>query len=286
VPVSKTDSGLALFGGFALSLVMPGRLGELSRCLFLPANRRAPILLLNIFDRTIDSWALVTCAVVSLFLLVSRGAAVFAVGVWLVCLPLMLGLPALLAQLGGAPWWNERLRAPLRAASESLARVHAVRYAPWALVSTGLDLAAFFCLLRAFHDVELTLALASFPWIVLAGGLPVSIAGTGLREGASAWLLARHGIPSAAAFNAAILLLAFTSLLPALLGGLWLASIRVSRLWPRTASASGSSRSALGQSLGDWRAGLRPSQPAAIPSAAEEFGASAPRRENQMASPF
>lgn len=222
VSVARADSARSLLGGFALSVVMPGRLGELGRCLFLPKAARAPVLLLNILDRGLDIWALVTCAVASLFLVVPRPAAMFAVGVWLALLPLVLGLPALVSGLGDLPWWGSSFRVELRAAKQTLGNVPAARFAGWALVSTSLDLVTFYCLLRAFQGVEFKAALATFPWIVIAGGLPVSVSGLGPREGMAALLLADFAVPSAVALDVALLLFAFSALLPALLGGLWL----------------------------------------------------------------
>jgi uncharacterized membrane protein YbhN (UPF0104 family) len=84
----------------------------------------------------------------------------------------------------------------------------------------------FFCLLRAFTDVDPHAALVTFPWIVTVGGLPLSVGGLGLREGAAAMLLARYAIPSAVAVDAALLLHVFSGLLPAAAGALWLACSR------------------------------------------------------------
>ncbi len=109
--------------------------------------------------------------------------------------------------------------------------VPTARYAAWALASTGLDLAAFYCLLCAFHEVDFKVALAAFPWIVTAGGLPVSVAGLGAREGAAVVSLAAFGVAPAVATDAGLLLFAFTGLLPALLGGAWLLVHQARQRW-------------------------------------------------------
>ena len=89
----------SLFGGFALGLITPGRLGELGRCVFVRENERAQVALLTVFDRLLDYWALLTSVVASLFFLVPRPAAVFAVAVWLALLPTVMGFPALVSYL-------------------------------------------------------------------------------------------------------------------------------------------------------------------------------------------
>jgi len=67
-------------------------------------------------------------------------------------------------------------------------------------------------------------AVVTFPWIVIAAGLPISVSGLGPREGVATLLLARYAIPSATACDVGLLLFAFSGLLPALIGGIWLAA--------------------------------------------------------------
>ncbi len=216
------NSARSLFGGFALGIITPGRTGELARCLFVPGPSRARVFLLNLLDRMLDEWALLTCAIASLFVVASRPAAVFALAVWLALLPFVLGLPGLISSLGGLPWWREPLRARIAGATESLLSVRTTRIAAWTLASTALDLMVFFFLLRTIQQVPFSVALATFPWIVMAGGLPLSLGGLGLRESAAILILARFAIPPATALAAALLLFALTALLPAGLGALWL----------------------------------------------------------------
>jgi uncharacterized membrane protein YbhN (UPF0104 family) len=218
---SQSASAGSLLGGFALGAVMPGRFGELARFLFVPAGDRARVILLNVIDRALDMWALGSFAVAGLFLIVSRPPALVAVCVWMSVLPFVMGLPRIVARLGGLPWWSEGLRIKLRVAGETLPNVRVWRYALLALLSTGLDLLGFFFLLRAFQEVRLGVALATFPWIIMVGGLPVSVGGLGAREGAAAILLARFAIPASVALDATLLLYVFGSLLPALIGTAW-----------------------------------------------------------------
>ena len=228
-PSLQSHSVRSLFGGFALGIMAPGRLGEVGRCLFVPESDRAPVLLLNILDRAFDLWALLTTAVASLFFVVARPPALFAVGVWLACMPFVIGLPRLVSKIGSVSWWPEKFRAQLLAAGAPLTNIPWGRFGALALLSTWLDLLVFFFALRAFQRIDLAVAMATFPWVVMAGGLPISVSGLGAREGAAALLLASYGISSPAAVDAALLLIALTALFPAIVGGIWLVVSRLKR---------------------------------------------------------
>lgn len=236
---SQVASARSLLGGFALGAVMPGRLGELGRFLFVPGGDRARVILLNIIDRALDMWALGTFMVASLFLVVPHPPALVAVGVWMSVLPFVFGLPRIVARLGGLPWWNDALRAQLRAAGATLPNLRVSSYAVLAILSTGLDLLVFYFLLRAFQDVGFSIAVATFSWIIMAGGLPVSLGGLGTREGVAALLLARFAVAPAIALDVALLLFAFTSLLPALIGGAWLLISKIAGAARCTGNLSG-----------------------------------------------
>lgn len=215
---SMRDAARSLFGGFALGVVAPGRLGELGRCLFVPDSDRAPTLLLTVLDRALDFWALLTMGVVSLLVVIPRPVGVVAIGVWLAFVPILLGLPKIVAAVGGLPWWPQTFRTQLRTAGQLLQTIPAVRFGALSLLSTALDLLTFFFVLRALHAADFTVVLATFPWIVMAGGLPVSVSGLGAREGAAGLLLVRFAVPAAVAMDASLLYFALTALLPALVG--------------------------------------------------------------------
>jgi uncharacterized membrane protein YbhN (UPF0104 family) len=224
VPLGRSESVKSLLAGFTLSAVTPGRIGELGRCLFVPDAHRAPVLLLNILDRALDMWALATFSVASLMVLAPRPYGVFALGVWLALLPVALGLPNLIADLGGLPWWGQAFREKLRAARQTVLNIPTAPFAAWAVTSTALDMLTFSFLLRAFHPSSLLPAVVTFPWIVIAAGLPISVSGFGPREGVATLLLARYAIPSATACDVGLLMFAFSGLLPAFIGGIWLAT--------------------------------------------------------------
>ncbi|HET7841889.1 MAG TPA: lysylphosphatidylglycerol synthase transmembrane domain-containing protein [Terriglobia bacterium] len=227
--VSETDSLRSLLCGFALSVPTPGRVGELGRCLFLPQKMRSEVLQLNILERVLDGWAVFTYCVLSLAIVAFRPYGIFAIAVWLALLPVFLGLSALLSAIGQWRVWQPGLRARLSAGSAALANVRSAPFAGLALVTTTLDLGIFYFLLQALHRIDLFTVAISFPWMIMAGGLPIAAGGIGPREGVAAYLLAKQAVPAAAAVDAALLLFVFTAIFPAIAGGVWMLARRLRR---------------------------------------------------------
>jgi uncharacterized membrane protein YbhN (UPF0104 family) len=96
------------------------------------------------------------------------------------------------------------------------------KYAIMGLGAMGLELSSFFFLLRAFSPTGFATAVATYPYIALAGDLPVSFGGVGVRECAAALLLSPYAVPPGAAVGAALLWFVFGILFPAVLGVAWL----------------------------------------------------------------
>jgi uncharacterized membrane protein YbhN (UPF0104 family) len=217
----------SLLGGFALGLITPGRLGELGRCVFVREEERAQVALLTVFDRLLDFWALLTSMSASLFFVAPRPAAVFGLAVWLALLPVVMGFPAMVSHLSKLAGKSRYFREHFMEAAEGMPRVSTPRFALLALGAMCAEITSFFFLLRAFFPTGFTTALATYPYIVLAGDLPVSFSGVGVREGAAALLLSPYAVPSGAAVDASLLWFVFAILLPAVLGAVWLVAERV-----------------------------------------------------------
>ena len=216
-----------LLGGFSLGLITPGRLGELGRCVFVRQDERAQVALLTLYDRLLDSWALLTSIGASLFLLAPWPTAILGMAVWLALLPVVARFPALVSHLGGLAQKSRHFRGHFPGAAGGMPLVPTAHFAFLAVSAMGAELASFFFLLRAFCSTGFTTALATYPYIVLAGDLPVSFSGVGVREGAAALLLSPYAVPSSAAVDASLLWFVFAVLLPAALGALWLVADRV-----------------------------------------------------------
>ena len=217
----------SLLGGFALGLITPGRLGELGRCVFVREHERAQVALLSVFDRLLDFWALLTSMGVSLFFVAPRPAAVFGVVVWFALLPVVMGLPALVSRLAKLAAKSRHFREHVRGVTVEMPRIRMPCFATLSVGTMVAEMAAFYFLLRAFFPVRLATSVATYPYIMLAGDLPLSFSGVGVREGAAALLLAPYAVPSGAAVDAALMWFVFAMLLPAALGTIWLVAERV-----------------------------------------------------------
>jgi len=216
----------ALFGGFALGLITPGRLGELGRCVFVRQEERAQVALLTVYDRLLDFWALLTAMDASLFFIVSRPAAVFGLAVWLAFLPVVMGFPTLVSHLSKLAQKSRRFRWHFMEAATEMPVIATPRFAILSVGAMAVELASFFFLLCAFSPTGFSTVLATFPYIVLAGDMPVSFSGVGVREGAAALLLLPHGVHSGAAVDASLVWFVLAMLLPAALGALWIVAER------------------------------------------------------------
>lgn len=222
---SLRQSLRTMFGGFGLGLITPGRIGELGRCIFVRKDERTLVAILTMLDRSLDFWALLTLLGASLFLVVSNPAAVFGLAVWIALLPVLLGAPGLLAHLSQAPLVERRsrhLRGNMLEVASSLPPIQMLKYAVMSLGAMWVELSSFFFLLRAFSPTPFSSAVATYPYIVLAGDLPISFSGVGIREGVAAFLLSPYSVPSGAAVGAALLWFVLGILFPAVLGIAWL----------------------------------------------------------------
>jgi len=212
----------SLFGGFALGLITPGRLGELGRCIFVREEERAQVALLTLLDRLLDVWALFTMVGASLFLIASHPAAIFGVAVWLASLPVVMSFPRLVAHLAKMVRRSWHYHDHVTEAAKEIHAVETPFYAVLAVGAAGTELASFFFLLRAFFPTEFSTAVATFPYIILAGDLPLTFSGVGVREGAAAMLLSPYSVPVSAAVDVTLLWFVFAILVPAALGSVWL----------------------------------------------------------------
>jgi uncharacterized membrane protein YbhN (UPF0104 family) len=211
-----------LLGGCVLGLITLGRIGELGRCIFVRKRERTQVALLTLLDRALDLWALFTLVGASLFLLVPEPAAIFGLALWLALVPVVLGFPGLSAHLSQMMQRLRHFRGPLAKVASGLPPARMAKYALMALAAMWLELSSFFFLLRALSPTGFATAVATYPYIALAGDLPLSFGGVGVREGVAAFLLSPYAVPPGAAVDAAMLWFVLGILFPALLGLAWL----------------------------------------------------------------
>jgi uncharacterized membrane protein YbhN (UPF0104 family) len=211
-------------GSMALALVTPGRVGELSRGLYLPHKavqgwKGAALVLL---DSWLDFLAVVFWAVLGFASLWGpRGmawglvlAAVLApVPLWLRLGPPVLSL--LPSRFGFRDWAARCLPAPGDVSGRNLVAAGLL-----GLLAYGLEWLQILLLLQAFIPLEAEFwrVAGVMAVVALANTVQVTLAGLGVREGLAMALLATLGIGEEPALMAAFLQSALILFLPAFAG--------------------------------------------------------------------
>jgi uncharacterized membrane protein YbhN (UPF0104 family) len=224
-------AAVSLLVGVAAGLITPGRVGELTRVMYLDAEHESDFLSLVVVDRAVDLTAILLFAGISVGLLL---APLYGLGLVIgaVLLSIGLGLSRMLAQ-----WMREsKLSFPgKRQLTRLLSQLHVLRPQ---VIARGLGLSAlilflalvqFYWLLTSFQPVSLEAAFVSFPLLLLAGVLPITVGGIGVREGTAVLLLADYGVAPTAAIDAAFLSFTLNTLIPAVIGAFLITIARRSR---------------------------------------------------------
>jgi uncharacterized membrane protein YbhN (UPF0104 family) len=223
--LSYRSAAVSLLVGVAVGLITPGRSGELTRVLYLDTERKAEFLSLVVADKMLDLFIIVLFAGISVWLLAGpQYGLILLAGAML--LGTSLGISRVLTR-----WMHETQRSiPGKERLEQLLGQLRVLH-PGVIVS-GLVLSAltfclalvqFYWLLTAFEPVPLESAIVSFPLLLLAGVVPITVAGIGIREGTAALVLASYGVAEAVAIDATFLSFALNTLIPGIVGALLIA---------------------------------------------------------------
>lgn len=222
--ITLGESLRSYLGSMAMAIVTPGRVGELSRGLYLPHKavqgwKGAGLVLLDSWTDfvAVVAWACLGWAVVggpSGLLLGAALAAVLApVHLWLRLVP--KAVSCLPARAGFRAWVARTLPGPADAPSGNLLGAGLL-----GVIAYGIEWAQLILLLEGLAPVEAS------PWrvagvmalVTLANSVQVTLAGLGVREGVTMFLLAREGIDAEAAVMAAFLQSVLLLFLPALAG--------------------------------------------------------------------
>jgi uncharacterized membrane protein YbhN (UPF0104 family) len=223
--VSLSTAAVSFLVGVAVGIVTPGRAGELARVLYLNVEGRYEFLGLVIADRAMDLVTIMLFSALSLSmlgntqlgLLLILGAVFLIIGLvfsrsltnWIVTSGLSFPAKQQVARLFG------QLRI-LRSRVIGKGMLLSV-------IIFGLALLQYYWLLTAFQSVSWQAPLVSFPLLLLAGVLPITIAGIGVREGTAALILIDYGVVEAAAIGAAFLSFIMNTVFPGMLGALLIA---------------------------------------------------------------
>jgi glycosyltransferase 2 family protein len=210
VPIGWRDGGACYGLGLFANLCLPGIVGgDLVRAAAVArrAGRMESVALAGVADRLLDILALGAILAGGLAAAGARAARLDAGWVLGAAVAVALSAAALVALLLRRPQarWPRRMRRPIgraRLAARRLARMPGVLAVT---LAAGLAIQSGFVLLNVWigRDLELGVPLAgwyvAWPLAKLAGLLPVSLGGLGVRDATFGSLLAGFGAPLAAA---------------------------------------------------------------------------------------
>jgi glycosyltransferase 2 family protein len=207
-PLTKGQLTRSLFGGFALGMISPGRIGEFGRAIFV-ADQHRPVSLLTALDRCVSAAVTMILAGIALaiYLPMSR---------WPLLLLTLLTISVALVTRekifrlwgnSGFPPWNE-------AASRS----RLWKNGAGAILFNLLFFAQLYFLLLAGGQVPAA-AILGIPLVFAAKTLvPLAPMDLGVRETAAVFVLGHFGITSVVALQASLLLFVINVLGPGLMG--------------------------------------------------------------------
>ena len=223
----------SLFGGSAMGLITPGRLGELGKGVFFEKNLFWRISGLSIIDKGYAHVASILLGVTSLVVIGQE-----KIGIWsgspyllniLLALLLLVGFiaifrPRLFALLLARfshylPQRMASLLAPLIENLNHLSRKNSITLALLSLLVNLSTFLEFYIILNAFVYVTPGEIFWAFEAAFLAVSFfPFSFSDIGIREGMRIFFLGLYGISAAAVLNASLLMFIINALIPAGLG--------------------------------------------------------------------
>ncbi len=227
--VSYKDALISFLGGMSLGLLTPGRVGELGRIAFIIAGRKAVLIGVALIDRIID-------LEVTLFFGVFGAYVYFGI-------PGILLIMCIIVTGGTIIFWpqtyymlfeniiklfpyQEKIQSILMGAT-TIPRKSLVSCIMLRFLVSFIDALQFYILINSFVQVGFLPVLVVYPVIILINILPVTIMGIGLRESAAMLTLSRFGVPPEASVSASFILFCLNTLLPGVVGALFVPRIKL-----------------------------------------------------------
>jgi len=193
------------FMGFAFRLTVPGGHGEAAKMLFIPGKTRNRVTAYGIEKITISA--------VILFLFGPAVVLLFPQHKVFLLFSLIPATGAfILYKLREKPWIKKW-------------QLSGIRYKLIAAKTAVLTLGIYFVFIFQYW---ILLRMLSVDWFTVsavciiamgAAALPVSVSGLGIRENATAWLLADFGVPTAVGIAVPLMVFVLNVVFPALIGG-------------------------------------------------------------------
>ncbi len=233
--IRKIDAFVSLMGGMVAGFLTPGRIGELSRTLFLKDVNRYQVLGIILIDKIyammpilfFGTWGIVLMLGYlfdySMFMFWPLTFAAILINV--LCLIVMMHpdwIRNLLYNFSVLLPSNQKIRSIIQG-MDVFKRNDAMLMMGLSFTFYGIYILQFCLLAFAFEWLSWTTALtATTSTILVKTLLPVSLADLGIREGASLYFFLKFNVQKVTAFNSALLLFAINVLIPTIFGMIFL----------------------------------------------------------------
>ncbi len=214
---------VSFLGGLSLGLLTPGRVGEFGRVAFIRDGRAGRLVGIAFVDRLIDLEVTLALGIGSVFVFLGYLPA------FLLALAVLTGFffifsPKFFLSFIGRILHFLPFKEKLQGMLGGMASIPAgalISCLLFRLLASFIDIFQFYLLINSFTAIKFFNVLCVYPIIILTNILPLTIGGIGIREGTSILTLSRFDIAPEAAANASFLLFSINTLIPGLIGALF-----------------------------------------------------------------
>ncbi len=221
----------SLLAGMTIGLLTPGRVGELSRAIFLKIKKKKQVLSLIIFDRVVDLYIILLLATLGFLYLSFINKIYFGIFIiTLICsllITLLIFLPEkLIDKIKKKRFFNKLIKIRFVGnLTKELLEGFRIDYKTRLVVLLFSVLFYVFAFYQGLlilnslgYNFSFLLSLIIFSAIIIATLLPISFGGLGVREGVAVLILANFMIPMNITVIFSLMWYFFTSALQAILG--------------------------------------------------------------------
>jgi len=221
----------SLFAGFSVGVVTPGRLGEVSRAVFIEGNSKIKIFGYTIIDKM---YALLITVLFGLCAVTYLLTFSFKLSVFILIPVLLITFIAIFIVLYFAVTpglfrsliYNINIVSPKRdrikeflSIFDNFSRGNALIVFFYSFIIFFIYITQFVLFVNSFQGMNIFHGyVASITTIFAKSLLPISFGDLGVREGASVFFFSKFSIESSVAFDSALLLFAVNVLIPAIAG--------------------------------------------------------------------
>lgn len=217
--VNRKEVFRSILTGLTLSLVTPGRIGEIGRALYVRSSHPIRIAGLVLLEKIFAFFATVIVAAISIMLWGFEIAGLLLIVCTLVAAFHLSLIQRLLSRLSFLLPFGSKV-AELWSAWDLFDRKKIAHLLGISLGFLTIVFLQFYILVSSFQGIEIIPAIISIALTLTANCLPITVAGLGVREVASVFFFSEFNVvaDAAVALNGAFLLFAIDILIPGIIG--------------------------------------------------------------------